>query len=221
MFKPDAEPSPNSSPSPRPSPRPSGVPVVVIFSPVDFKDLDHVSFECGKNVPFQRREYVSQQTCLPDGSMFIGPSSMEFLIRSPDRTVSKFIGSALLHETFKIKHKDRPKLKSGTHEWEMECWYWNAYQLSQDEPDQGDDPDDDVGLRLSRDCMISDIPRVTYRSQEGHILERARVLVLRRDCVHVSHIKGPQGTYYIQCFGHAGDEPDDPAGGGEALRSHA
>ena len=102
MFKPDAEPSPNSSPSPRPSPRPSGVPVVVIFSPVDFKDLDHVSFEDGY-YPFQRREYVSQQTCLPDGSMFIGPSSMEFLMITPDRTVSAFIGSALLHETFKIK----------------------------------------------------------------------------------------------------------------------
>ena len=213
MFKPDAEPSPNSSPSPRPSPRPSGVQVVVIFSPVDFKDLDHVSFECGK-VPFQRREYVSQQTCLPDGSMFIGPSSMEFLIRSPDRTVSSFIGSALLHETFNIWDKDRPKLIYGTDEWEMECWYWNAYQLPQDKEDQGDDQDDDDGLRFSRDCMISDIPQVTYRSQEGHILRGARVLVLRRDCVHVQHITGPQGKYYIQCFGHARDEPDDPAGGG-------
>ena len=62
--------------------------------------------------------------------------------------------------------------------------------------------------------MISDIPQVTYRSQEGLILEGARVLVLRRDCVHVEHIAGPQGEYYIQYFGRGRDEPDDPAGEG-------
>jgi hypothetical protein len=193
------------------------VEVVVIFSPVDFKDLDHVSFEDGY-YPFQRREYVSQQTCLPDGSMFIGPSAMEFLMDTPDRTVSAFIGSALLHETFKIKDNNRPNLKLGTEEWEMECWHWNAYQLSQDKGDQGDDQDvdhdDDKGPQLSRACVISDIPQVTYRSQEGLILEGARVLVLRRDCVHVAHVAGPQGEYHIQYFGRGRDEPDDPAEGG-------
>ena len=141
------------------------VEVVVIFSPVDFKDLDHVSFEDGY-YPFQRREYVSQQTCLPDGNMFLGPSSMEFLIDIPDRTVAAFIGSALLHETFKIKDNNRPNIKIGTEEWEMERWHWNAYQLSQDKDDQGDDQDvdhdDDKGPQLSRACMISDIPQVTY-----------------------------------------------------------
>ena len=204
MFKPNAEPSSN------PSPRQRWVKVVVIFSPADFKDLDHVPFECGK-VPFQRREYVSQQTYLRDGSMFIGPLSMEFLMHTPNRTVAQFIGSGLLHEVFNIKDNNRPNInKIGSKEWEMECWYWNAYQLHQDKEDQGDDP----GLRLSRDCMISDIPPVTYRSQEGHELKGARVLVLRRDCVHVHHITGPQGKYYIQYFGRGRDEPDDPAEGG-------
>ena len=98
----------------------------MIFSPVDFKDLDHVSFEDGY-YPFQRREYVSQQTCLPDAGMFIRPSSMEFLMDTPDRTVAAFIGSALLYETFKIKANNRPNIKIGTEEWEMECWHWNAY----------------------------------------------------------------------------------------------
>ena len=48
----------------------------------------------------------------------------------------------------------------------MERWHWNAYQLSQDKDDQGDDQDvdhdDDKGPQLSRACMISDIPQVTY-----------------------------------------------------------
>ena len=68
------------------------VDLVVILSPEDFKNVDHVSFEDATK--FHRLEYVSQATwsSKQTGAMVIGPSTLEFLLETPDRTVAALIG---------------------------------------------------------------------------------------------------------------------------------
>ena len=147
--------------------RPEDLLVVVRFRPEDFEDagVEHIPLE---------------PVCTPTTRA----GTRDLVLKTPNRTVGKFVGSCLFREIFQIKDNARPELREGTEEWEIECWHWDLRNQ---------------GRELDRkNEYIGQMPQEEYRYPNGTVV-RARILVLERNCATVMQLVDEDGeTFTLQ-----------------------
>ena len=143
--------------------------VAVRFRPQDFEaaGVQHISLE----------EVCTRTT---------RTGTRDLVLYTRDRTAGSFIGSCLFQEIFQIADKERPWLKEGTEEWDIECWHWVL-------------KNQDRELERGRE-YISQMPEEDYIFPCGKV-KRARIFVLERKFATVKQLVDADGTEYTVQFG--------------------